>query len=93
MTTYNLTLIRNNIHHATSSTITKLPKNVPHLHNVLSKENVQTNQDEHIMLVNSNENNVVIFSTISSLKCLSEVDSIFVDINIYFFKVVHYPNF
>jgi len=33
--TYDLTLIRNNIHHSRSSTISRLPDNLPDLHNIL----------------------------------------------------------
>ena len=79
LTTYDLTLIRNNIHHARSSTIPKLPDNLPDLHNVLLNENIQTNRDENFLLVNDNENNIIIFSTITNLNFLSEVDTIFVD--------------
>ena len=82
LTTYDLTLIRNNIHHARSFTIPKLPDNLPDLHNVLLNENIQTNRGEHFILVTTKfyyENYIIIFSTITNLSFLSEVDTIFVD--------------
>jgi hypothetical protein len=79
LTTYDLTLIHNNIHHARSSTIPKLRNNLPDLHNILLNENIQTNRDEHFLLVNDNEYIIIIFSKITNLNFLSEVDTIFVD--------------
>jgi len=61
LTTYDLTLIRNNIHQSQSSTIPKLPDNLPDLHNILLRENIQTNRDENFLLVNDSENNIIIF--------------------------------
>jgi hypothetical protein len=47
--TYDLTLIRNNIHNARTTTILKLLDNLSDLHNVLLKENIQTNRDEYFL--------------------------------------------
>jgi len=55
MTAYDLTLIRNNIHHARSSKIPKLPNNLPDIHNILLNENVQTNQVGQFILVNDDK--------------------------------------
>lgn len=59
--TYDLTLTRNNIHSAGSFSIPKLPDNLPDLHDVLIKENVQTNGDDNFLLVNDNENIILKF--------------------------------
>lgn len=40
---------------------------------------MQSNRDEHFLLVNGNDNNIIMFSTITNLKSLSEIDSILLD--------------
>lgn len=78
LTSYDLTLIRKNMHHARASVIPKLPNNLLDLHNSL-KENIKSNQDEKFLLINDYENNILVFSTITNLKFLSQVDTILVD--------------
>jgi len=56
--------------------IPKLPNNILDLHNSL-KENTKSNRDEKFLLVNDYENNKLVFSTITNLKFLSQVDTIF----------------
>lgn len=61
-----------------ASVILKLPNNLLDLHNSL-KENIKSNRDENFLLVNHYENNILVFSTITNLKFLSQVDTILVD--------------
>ncbi|KAL4127383.1 hypothetical protein QTP88_011555 [Uroleucon formosanum] len=79
LTSYDLTLIRKNMHHARASVIPKLPNNILDLHNSLKEENIKSNQNEKFLLVNDYENNILVFSTITNLKFLGQVDTIFVD--------------
>jgi hypothetical protein len=46
------------MHSRRSSTIPKLLENVTNLQNILLKENIQTNHDEHFKLVHDNGNNL-----------------------------------
>jgi len=81
LTTYDLTLIRKNIHHARSSIMPKLPVDLNELH--ISLDNMShlliTNRNENFLLVNDNTSNILLFSTETNLKFLSKIDTIFVD--------------
>jgi len=64
------------MHHPRSSVIPKLPKNKLNLYDALSKENIESNQDEKFQLFNDYANNILVFYTITNLKSLSHVDTI-----------------
>ncbi|KAE9522680.1 hypothetical protein AGLY_016902 [Aphis glycines] len=81
LTTYDLTLIRKNIHHARSSIMPKLPMDLNELN--ISSDNIShlliTNRNENFLLVNDNISNILLFSTETNLKFLSKIDTVFVD--------------
>jgi len=67
------------MYHARASVILKLPNNIVDLHNSLKEKNIKSTQDEKCLLFNDYENNIFVFSTITNLKFLGQVDTIFVD--------------
>ena len=81
LTTYDLQLIRKNMHYARTSILPKLPKNLEELHTSLDNMSdfLLTNRSENFLLVNDKESNILLFSCKSNLMFLSNVDTIFVD--------------
>ncbi|KAF0762908.1 MULE domain-containing protein, partial [Aphis craccivora] len=91
LTTYDLTLIRNNIHHARSSTIPKLPDNLPDLHNVLLNENIQTNNRDDNFLLLPKTVYTIFYNTY--IKAFSHLKSEFLKNNIKFSPKIIFADF
>lgn len=79
LNTYDLQLIRKNIHHARTSIMPKLPKTLTELHAALIDFNPKTNKDESFILINDETKNIIIFSCAINLKFLIMCDTIYID--------------
>lgn len=79
LTTKDILLVKRNIHNARASVLPKLPNSLTEVHEVLKNIEIKTNKDEYFLLVNNNETNILGFSTLSNLKIVCSLDSIFVD--------------
>ncbi|KAF0761944.1 MULE domain-containing protein, partial [Aphis craccivora] len=81
LTTYDLQLIRKNMHYAHSSVLPRLPKNLEELQTSLDNMSdfLLTNRNVNFLLVNDLDSNILLFLTKTNLMFLSNVKTIFVD--------------
>jgi len=79
LTTNDVILIKQNIHHARSLLHPKLPKSTHETQNALKSMNIITNNDENFMFLNDFENSIIGFSTKINLDVLCDVKNIYID--------------
>ena len=57
----------------------KLPRNREEVHTALQEKHIETNKSESFVLLNSREEGIIIFSTTTNLRCLSNCREVFMD--------------
>lgn len=79
LTTVDVEYIRHNIYNARRTILPPFPRNINEVHKVLRDISVVTNKSEDFLLVNSESDNIVIFSCETNLCTLSTISRIYLD--------------
>lgn len=79
LTTNDLNLIRHNINRSRLRIMPAIARNIEEVHKAVISINPLTDRQESFLLDNDAENNIIIFSCFSNLKCLSGSDTYYMD--------------
>ncbi|KAF0687813.1 Uncharacterized protein FWK35_00035060 [Aphis craccivora] len=71
--------IRKNMYENRRKTLPANPKSIAEVHQALNVMNIETKQKENFLLLNDENENIIIFSCYTNLKCLSLVDTLYMD--------------
>lgn len=79
LTTTDMEYVRHTVYNARRRVLPCLPKNASEVHKILSAINIVTSKDENFIFINSESDNIVVFSCTTNIRVLSSVSRLYMD--------------